>query len=100
MINANQENIKILKDASAVAIVNWDSNLMGTDLAKYVFTTISSNNDTKLHFIDTGDIQSRKKDIPTLLLLLANIKEKNVLSINENECNALAQSINFSSLYD
>ena len=88
-----KDDIKILKDAAAVALVDWASNSFGTELAEYVFKKSSKS----LHFIDTGDIQDRKKDIPKLLQVLADTTNS-ILSINENECNSFAEVINFNSL--
>lgn len=100
MINTDKEDIEILKNASAVAIVDWAGNLLGTDLVKYVFEATDTSNKSLLYFIDMGDIQRRTRDIPNLLQILANTKGRCVLSINENECNSLAKSLNFNPLSD
>ena len=91
MIN-DKDDTQILKDAAAIVLVDWASNTLGTELAEYIFNTSTKS----LHFIDTGDIASRKNEIPKLLQVLADTKS--ILSINENECNSFADAINFDSL--
>jgi ribokinase len=92
MINSCKDDIEILKNAAAVVLVDWASNSLGTELAEYIF----KNSTQSLHFVDTGDIQTRKKDIPKLIQVLADTK--GILSMNENECNSFAEVINFNSL--
>ena len=87
-----KDDIQILKDAAAIALVDWASNTLGTELAEYIFKSSTRS----LHFIDTGDIAARKNEIPKLLQVLADTKS--ILSINENECNSFADIINFDSL--
>jgi ribokinase len=92
-------DIKILKEAAVVALVDWANNSLGTELAEYIF---KNSPKSLLHFVDTGDIQDRKNDIPELLQVLADnattTTSKSILSINENECNSLAEVMNFEPL--
>jgi ribokinase len=79
----SEDQIKILKNADAAVVVNWASNLKGTQLAEHVF----KNSAKALHFIDPADIQARKQEFLDSLSKIADITD--VLSINENECNSL-----------
>lgn len=85
----SEEHLKVLDIADAVVVMNWGSNLKGTQLAEYVF----KNSPKYFHFLDPADIESRKEEF------LQSLKDLNetidVLSINENECNSLARSIGF-----
>jgi ribokinase len=84
----NSENdLKILRKADGVMVVNWASNLKGTQLIEYVF----KNSPKSLHFIDPADIETRKEDFRDLLEKISCITD--ILSINENECNSLVSSI-------
>lgn len=77
------KNKEILNNSDAVILVNWASNLKGTELLKYVF----KNSPKALHFVDPADIQTRSKEFCSLLKDQNNLID--VLSINENECNSL-----------
>jgi ribokinase len=89
-INSDDE-LRILQNAKAVAVVNWASNSKGTQLADFVFR----NSPKALHFIDPADIGKRKEEFLNSLEGIAEIT--NILSINENECNCLARAIGFGS---
>ncbi len=78
------EDIKVLKDADAIAIVNWASNYDGNELVKHVF----SLNDS-LHILDPADISNRKGEFLALLKELDDI----ILSINDNEARILASML-------
>jgi len=83
---------EILNNSDIVVLVNWASNLKGTELLKYVF----KNSSRALHFVDPADIQTRSKEFCKIL------KEENnlihMLSINENECNSLLVELNLHNL--
>ena len=78
------EHLNYLKTSDAVVVVNWGSNLKGTQLAEHVF----KNSPKSLHFIDPADIETRKQDFRDSLTYIAELTD--VLSINENEYNSLA----------
>ena len=88
----SSDNKEILNNSAAVILVNWASNLKGTELLKYVF----KNSSKALHFVDPADIQTRSKEFCTLL------KDHNslidILSVNENECNSLLYELNLQNL--
>ncbi|HXG07565.1 MAG TPA: PfkB family carbohydrate kinase [Nitrososphaera sp.] len=77
----------ILKNADGVVVTNWASNKRGTELAEFAFR----NSPSALHFIDPADLESRKHDFCDSLARLADITD--CLSINENECNSLADAL-------
>ncbi|HXX98253.1 MAG TPA: PfkB family carbohydrate kinase, partial [Candidatus Bathyarchaeia archaeon] len=79
------QHLNYLKTSDAVVVVNWGSNLKGTQLAEHVF----KNSPKSLHFIDPADIETRKQDFRDSLEYIAELTD--VLSINENEYNSLAQ---------
>src|SRR5262249_7114417 len=72
--------------ARAVAVVNWGSNLKGTRLAEYAF----KNSPKALHFMGPADFGKRKDEFRKTLMTIAEFID--VVSINENECNCLAQT--------
>jgi ribokinase len=82
----------ILKNADGVMVVNWASNLRGTDLAEFSF----KNSPSAFHFLATADIETRKYDFRDSLVKLAGLTD--CLSINENECNSLADALGFGRL--
>jgi ribokinase len=84
-INSDDE-LRILQSARAVAVVNWGSNLKGTQLAEYAF----KNSPKALHFMDPADFGKRKDEFRKTLTTIAEFTD--VVSINENECNCLAQA--------
>jgi ribokinase len=92
----NEDTKKILCDADGVMVVNWGSNLKGTELIKYTF----KNSHRGLHFIDPADLDNRKdefiNDLPQFSAMT------NTLSINENECNSILTALGLKSytLYD
>jgi ribokinase len=77
----------ILKNADGVMITNWASNRKGTELAEFAFR----NSPSAFHFIDPADIETRKQDFSDSLARLADMTD--CLSINENECNSLADAL-------
>jgi len=77
----------ILKNADGVMIVNWASNHKGTELAEFSFR----NSPRAFHFIDPADVETRKQDFRDSLAKLAKMTD--CLSINENECNSLADAL-------
>lgn len=88
---AAPEDLTILKNADAVMVVNWASNLKGTDLAEYAFANSSSG----LHFIDPADIETRNGDFRDSLAKLAPLVD--ALAINESECNSLGEALGLGS---
>ena len=74
----------LLKNADGVMVVNWASNQKGTELAEHAFR----NSPSAFHFIDPADVETRKKDFCNSLEKLAGMTD--CLSMNENECNSLA----------
>ena len=79
----------ILKNADGVMVVNWASNLKGTELTEFSFR----NSPSAFHFIGPADIETRKHDFRDSLAKLASLTD--CLSINENECNSLADALGF-----
>ena len=79
------EHLNYLKTSDAVVVVNWGDNLRGTQLTEHAF----KNSPKSLHFIDPADIDTRKQDFRDSLTYIAELTD--VLSINENEYNSLAQ---------
>lgn len=77
----------ILDKSNAVVIVNWSSNLKSKELCEYVF----KKSPNALHFIDPADVDTRKKEFSNFLKY--NSKIIDILSINENECNSLIDSM-------
>lgn len=88
----SSDNEEILNNSDIVVLVNWASNLRGTDLLKYVF----KNSSRALHFVDPADIQTRSKEFCKILKEPNNLVH--ILSINENECNSLLVELNLQKL--
>lgn len=82
----------ILKNADAVMVVNWASNSRGTELAEFSFR----NSPSAFHFIDPADIDTRKDEFKDSLAKLASSIDS--LSMNENECNSIADALGLGSL--
>jgi hypothetical protein len=82
-----QKYLDILANANAVAVVNWATNLKGSQLAEYAFKLSPK----ALHFLAPADIKTRNKEFRDYLKEIAGILD--ILSINENECNWLAKAI-------
>ena len=78
--------ISNLKSSDAVILTNWASNLMGTDLLRFVF----SNSPDSIHFLDPADIEKRCFEFVNMLKISSNLV--NFLSINENEFNQLVEA--------
>jgi ribokinase len=79
----------ILKNADGVMVVNWATNFNGTELAEFSF----KNSPSAFHFLDPADIETRKHDFRDSLAKLSGVTD--CLSINENECNSLADALGF-----
>ena len=88
----SEDDLEILKNADGVIVVNWASNLKGTQLTEYVFRKSPKS----LHFIDPADIETRKQEFLDSLTNIADLID--ILSINENECNSLARAAGLDSL--
>lgn len=71
--------LSILNSANAVVLTNWASNLRGTDLLKYIF----SSSPNSVHFLDPADIKERRFEFINDLKNNSNLID--FLSINENE---------------
>ncbi|MGH9992681.1 MAG: carbohydrate kinase family protein [Nitrososphaera sp.] len=89
---SSQADRTILKNADGVMLVNWGSNLKGTELAEFAFR----NSPSAFHFIGPADIETRKEDFRDSLDKLASMTDS--LGINENECNSLADALGFGTL--
>jgi ribokinase len=86
---SSEEDRAILKNADGVMVVNWATNISGTELAEFSF----KNSPSAFHFLDPADIETRKHDFRDTLAKLLNLTD--CLSINENECNSLANALGF-----
>ena len=86
-ISCHQQHLDILANANAVAVVNWATNLKGSQLAEYAFKMSPK----ALHFLAPADIKTRNEELRDYLKEIAGILD--ILSINENECNWLAKAI-------
>jgi ribokinase len=84
----------LLKNADGVMVVNWASNQKGTELAEFAFR----NSPSAFHFIDPADVETRKQDFCDSLEKLAGMTD--CLSINENECNSLADALGLGRLLE
>jgi ribokinase len=87
-----EPDMAILKNADGVMVVNWASNLKGTELAEFSF----KNSASAFHFLDPADIETRKHDFRDSLGKLASLTD--CLSLNESECNSLADALGFGRL--
>jgi ribokinase len=87
-----EADVAILKNADGVIVVNWASNLKGTELAEFSF----KNSPSAFHFLDPADIETRKNDFRDSLGRLASVTD--CLSINENECKSLTDALGFGRL--
>jgi ribokinase len=83
----SEEDLSMLRNSDGVMVVNWGSNLKGSQLIEHVF----KNSPKALHFIDPADIEYRKSDF--LSTLRENSQFIDILSLNENECNSLSSAI-------
>jgi ribokinase len=86
---STEADMAILKNADGVMVVNWASNLKGTELAEFSF----KNSASAFHFLDPADIETRKHDFCDSLGKLTSLTD--CLSINENECKSLADALGF-----
>ena len=89
---SSERDRQALQSAEGVIVVNWASNMQGTELAEFAF----KNSPSALHIIDPADIELRKHEFREALAGLAGITD--CLSINENECDLLGQSLGLDSL--
>ncbi len=88
-----KRELKLISEASAVIIANWASNIKGTELALKACRSASKS---ALCFLDPADISTRKDDFKNCLKKLA--KHLDILSINENECRLLMESLGMEAL--
>jgi ribokinase len=88
----SEENLKILENADAVIVVNWGSNLKGTELTQFAF----SKSPKSFHYIDPADIELRKDEFRDFLQTIS--KYVGTLALNENEANSLGNSLGLNSL--
>jgi len=84
---------KIINKADSVVVVNWATNIQGTELVEYVF---ANSAETALRFLDPADMSTRKEDFKNLLD--RHGQKISVLSLNENECNLLADAYKIGTL--
>ncbi len=75
----------VFANVACIAMVNWASNNKGNELALHVFNKGSK----ALHFIDPADISGRGKELVDMLRSC----RVDVLSINENECRVLCNTL-------
>ncbi len=83
-----KRELSLIQNASAVIITNWASNMKGTELALKAFKT--AKKDT-LCLLDPADISTRNDDFKNSLTKLAD--HLDILSLNENECRLLLESL-------
>ena len=86
---SSEEDRAILKNADGVMVVNWATNIKGTELAEFSF----KNSPSAFHFLDPADFETRKHDFRDSLVKLSSLTD--CLSMNENECNSLADALGF-----
>ncbi|MEO9365023.1 MULTISPECIES: carbohydrate kinase family protein [Candidatus Nitrosocaldus] len=77
----------VLSNAACIAVVNWTSNMKGTELAEKAFSTSSR----ALHFIDPADLGGRGKEFADAIL--EGRFRLDVLSMNENEARIVANTL-------
>ncbi len=83
-----RRELAAMRSASAVAVMNWASNLRGTELALKAFRSARKG---VLRYLDPADFGSRKEEFVSCLKTLAG--KLDVLSINENECRLLMEPL-------
>ena len=88
-----KRELNLIRGASAVMLANWASNLKGTELALKAFKSASKE---ALCFLDPADISTRKDAFKNCLNDLANYLD--ILSVNENECRLLMESLGIEAL--
>lgn len=88
-----KRELRLIRGASAVMIANWASNLKGTELALKAF---KSANKSALCFLDPADISTRKDAFKDCLNEIADYLD--ILSVNENECRLLMESLGIEAL--
>jgi len=86
---SSEEDRTILKNSDGMMVVNWATNMKGTELAEFSF----KNSPSAFHFLDPADVETRKHDFRDSLAKIAGLAD--CLSINENECNSLADALGF-----
>ncbi|MGD1835923.1 MAG: carbohydrate kinase family protein [Nitrososphaeraceae archaeon] len=85
--NFTNQDIDVIKNSYAIIIVNWASNIKGTELVEFAF----KNSRNSFHFLDPADIKDRINEFCNDIIKLNNLID--ILSINENECNAILSEI-------
>ncbi len=88
----SEEDLSIIKNSDGVMVVNWGSNMKGSQLVEYVFR----NSPKALHFIDPADIENRKSEFLSTLQEISTFTD--VISMNESECNSVSSAIGLDSL--
>ncbi len=83
-----RKDLTTLQNSSCIMIVNWASNLKGTQLVTEIF----KKSNQIFHYLDPADIETRKEEFIKLLEKIH--KNLDVLSINENEFNSIMSIIN------
>ncbi|MBI4257396.1 MAG: carbohydrate kinase family protein, partial [Thaumarchaeota archaeon] len=82
------EEVKRVSSASAVAVVNWAANRMGTELARFVFGKAPKKS---IRFLDPADISSRSKEFARFVKDASGEGLITNLSVNENEARFLVK---------
>lgn len=88
----SKDDQALLKNADAVMVLNWASNQKGTELAEHAFKSSPS----AIHFLDPADISTRKTEFRDALFKLGSMTD--CLSVNENECDHLANALGLDAL--
>lgn len=88
----SRSDLETLRKCDGVMVVNWASNLKGTQLTKHAFR----KSPNAIHFVDPADIDNRRDEFKNDLLRLASFID--VLSLNENECKSLGKASGYASL--
>lgn len=83
-----KRELRAIGSAGAVVVVNWASNLKGTELALRAFRRTRKG---ALCYLDPADFSSRREEFVRCLEALSGLLD--VLCINENECRMLMESL-------
>lgn len=80
----SEDDLRLIKEADYVCVVNWGQNFKGTELASMVFDFVKKEGVGKT-FFDSSDPAPRRSEVPELVervLLAGNL---DIISVNENE---------------
>jgi ribokinase len=90
----SEKTQRVLTESDVVMVVNWGSNLKGTDLLEYSFR----NSPNAFHFMDPADLRTRRNEFRDMLPKISNLID--TISVNENELDALLLSFGIDSISD